>query len=34
LIGYAEAWELQKRLVSARKASVIEDVLLFASTRT
>jgi lipoyl(octanoyl) transferase len=29
LIGYAEAWELQKRLVSARKASAIEDVLLF-----
>ena len=28
LIGYAEAWELQKRLVAARKASVIEDVLL------
>jgi lipoyl(octanoyl) transferase len=29
LIGYAEAWELQKRLVSARKAGLIEDVLLF-----
>jgi lipoyl(octanoyl) transferase len=28
LIGYAEAWELQKRLVAARKAGVIEDVLL------
>ena len=28
LIGYAEAWELQKRLVSARKAGLIEDVLL------
>ena len=29
LIGYAEAWELQKRLVAARKADVIQDVLLF-----
>lgn len=29
LIGYTEAWELQKRLVAARKASAIEDVLLF-----
>ena len=37
LIGYAEAWGLQKRLVAARKASLepalargaIEDVLLF-----
>ena len=28
LIGYAEAWELQKRLVVARKAGVIDDVLL------
>jgi lipoyl(octanoyl) transferase len=28
LIGYAEAWELQKRLVVARKAGTIEDVLL------
>jgi lipoyl(octanoyl) transferase len=28
LIGYAEAWELQKRLVSARKTALIEDVLL------
>jgi lipoyl(octanoyl) transferase len=28
LIGYAEAWELQKRLVIARKAGLIEDVLL------
>jgi lipoyl(octanoyl) transferase len=28
LIGYAEAWELQKRLVAARKAGAIEDVLL------
>jgi len=28
LIGYAEAWELQKRLVMARKSRVIEDVLL------
>src|ERR1700693_5821351 len=29
LIGYAAAWELQKRLVAARKAGAIEDVLLF-----
>jgi len=29
LIPYAEAWELQKRLVAARKAGAIEDVLLF-----
>src|SRR5215470_11741016 len=29
MIGYAEALELQKRLVSARKADAIEDVLLF-----
>ena len=29
LIGYAEAYALQKRLVAARKADVIEDVLLF-----
>src|SRR6266481_1415542 len=28
LMGYAEAWALQKRLVAARKANVIEDVLL------
>lgn len=28
LIGYAEAWELQKRLVAARKVGTIEDVLL------
>ena len=28
LIGYAEAWELQKRLVTARKVGTIEDVLL------
>ena len=28
LIGYAEAWSLQKRLVTARKAGAIEDVLL------
>lgn len=28
LIGYAEALELQKRLVAARKAGAIEDVLL------
>jgi lipoyl(octanoyl) transferase len=27
-IGYAEAWALQKRLVAARKAGAIEDVLL------
>jgi len=29
LMGYAEAWELQKRVVAARKAGSIEDVLLF-----
>jgi lipoyl(octanoyl) transferase len=29
LIPYAEAWELQKRFVAARKAGAIEDVLLF-----
>jgi lipoyl(octanoyl) transferase len=29
LIGYAEAWELQKRIVAARKAGAIDDVLLF-----
>ena len=29
LIPYAEAWELQKRIVAARKAGAIEDVLLF-----
>jgi lipoyl(octanoyl) transferase len=28
LVGYAEAWELQKRLVEARKAGAIADVLL------
>ena len=28
LIPYAEAWELQKRVVAARKADAIEDVLL------
>ena len=28
LIGYAEAWELQKRLVAARKLGAMEDVLL------
>jgi lipoyl(octanoyl) transferase len=28
LIGYAEAWELQKRLVAGRKIGAIEDVLL------
>jgi lipoyl(octanoyl) transferase len=28
LIEYAEAWELQKRLVAARKAGTMEDVLL------
>jgi lipoyl(octanoyl) transferase len=27
LVGYAEAWELQKRLVTARKAKLIADVL-------
>jgi lipoyl(octanoyl) transferase len=29
LIAYADAWELQKRVVAARKAGAIEDVLLF-----
>jgi len=29
LIQYADAWELQKRIVAARKAGAIEDVLLF-----
>jgi len=28
LIGYAEAWSLQKRIVAARKAGAVEDVLL------
>jgi lipoyl(octanoyl) transferase len=28
LVGYAEAWELQKHLVAARKAGAMEDVLL------
>ncbi len=28
LIGYAEAWALQKRVVAARKSAAIEDVLL------
>jgi lipoyl(octanoyl) transferase len=28
LIGYPEAWELQKRLVAARKIGAMEDVLL------
>lgn len=28
LMGYAEAWELQKRLAAARKIDAIEDVLL------
>jgi lipoyl(octanoyl) transferase len=28
LIGYAQAWALQKRLVAARKTGAIEDVLL------
>jgi lipoyl(octanoyl) transferase len=30
LIAYAEAWDLQKRVVAARKAGVFEDVLLFS----
>ena len=30
LIAYAEAWELQKRVVAARKAGAIGDVLLFS----
>jgi lipoyl(octanoyl) transferase len=29
LIAYAAAWELQKRVVAARKAGAIEDILLF-----
>jgi lipoate-protein ligase B len=29
LIAYAEAWQLQERVVAARKAGAIEDVLLF-----
>jgi lipoyl(octanoyl) transferase len=29
LIDYAHAWELQKRVVAARKAGAIDDVLLF-----
>jgi lipoate-protein ligase B len=29
LLPYAEAWELQKRVVAARKAGAIDDVLLF-----
>jgi lipoyl(octanoyl) transferase len=29
LIGYAEAYTLQKRIVAARKADAIEDVMLF-----
>jgi len=29
LIGYAQAWELQNRVVRARKAGVISDVLMF-----
>ena len=29
LMGYAEAWEVQKRVVAARKAGAISDVLLF-----
>jgi lipoyl(octanoyl) transferase len=29
LIPYAHGWELQKRVVAARKAGAIEDVLLF-----
>lgn len=33
LIAYAEAWELQKRTVAARKAGAIEDVLLFCEHR-
>jgi len=28
LVGYAEAWDLQKRLVAARKAEALENVLL------
>ena len=29
LIPYTDAWELQKRVVAARKAGAMEDVLLF-----
>ncbi len=29
LLGYSEAWELQKRVVAARKSGALEDVLLF-----
>ena len=29
LIGYADAYVLQKRIVAARKAGAIDDVLLF-----
>jgi lipoyl(octanoyl) transferase len=28
LVGYSEAWELQKRVVTARQAGLIDDVLL------
>lgn len=28
LVGYAQAWELQKRVVAARKADALEDLLL------
>jgi lipoyl(octanoyl) transferase len=31
MIGYAEAYALQKRIVAARKADAIEDVLLFCN---
>jgi lipoyl(octanoyl) transferase len=33
LMGYAEAWALQKRVVAARKAGAIEDVLLLCEHR-
>src|SRR5258707_4106801 len=33
LIGYAEAYALQKRIVAARKADAIEDVLLLGEHR-
>ena len=29
MIAFAAAWELQKRVVAARKAGAIEDVVLF-----
>jgi lipoyl(octanoyl) transferase len=29
LLGYGQAWELQKRVVAARKAGELEDLLLF-----